>query len=370
MAHLRKHKRSPYWYLRFRDLDTGEWKEESTGLRFADNSDTRRAQRKADAKTVEEQRIGTPSNNPAFNAWVPGYLDAHWKPGSDTRRRQTTAWQALRVFLNAHDILYPRQLRYRHGEDYLRWRLGNPVHGRRVVHNTALVELHFLAQLMNEAVRREYCESNPIARLGIGRRAPKEKRELTDKEIARLRKHLVDQPQWMRTAFEISLYTGCRFSECEMPLENIDLRANSIRICDSKRPDTDRRKFFTVPIHPDLRPTLERLKRSGATVTCRLTRDKNGRINYFIRQSGIKDASFHCLRVTFVTRCHRGGLSESEAMRLVNHSSTLVHRVYSKLGVEDARLAQARIPLPSFDGEKRGPRARSSSSRRKGTPAP
>jgi integrase len=45
--------------------------------------------------------------------------------------------------------------------------------------------------------------------------------------------------------------------------------------------------------------------------------------------------SFHCLRVTVVTRLARAGISESQAMRYVGHSSTLVHALYRKLRPED-----------------------------------
>lgn len=370
MAHLRRHKRSPYWYLRQRDLDTGKWREEATGLRYGNDADTRKAQRMADRLSIEERRIGSPGTSPAFAAWVPGYLATHWanKSSTGTRRRMGVAWQALRAFLQENDITHPRQVKYAHGAAYLQWRRQNHIHGKKVGHNTALLELKFLSQLVNEAIRREFTESNPIARLGVARSPQKVKPELTDAQISTLRKKIKSKPGWMGVAFEIALYTGCRFSECEIPMDDIDLIKGNLRLRDAKRGENDPRKFFTVPIHPELRPTLERLQRKGATVTCRLSQDKNGRINYFFRQCGVA-ASFHSLRVTFVTRCHRGGLSQEHTMRLVNHSSQLVHRIYSRLNVEDVRAVQGKIPLPSFAPKKRGPTGRKSSDHKKDTPA-
>jgi len=347
MAYLRQHPRSPFWQLRKRDLDTGEWVEKSTGCRIDDAAETRKAQRAADKATAEEQQLGPATKkNPAFNAWVPGYIANHWQR-AESKRRYATAWKALKLFLNGNDITYPRQVRYAHGDAYLRWRQATKIGNRRAGKNTALLEIKFLSQLVNEAIRREFCESNPIARLGIARTAPKVKPELSDAEIRTLHAAVLSQPDWMRVAFEIALYTGCRFSECEIPMENVDLESGTLRLRDAKRSDTDPRKFFTVPIDDNLRPTLTRLKTDGAEVTCRLSRDKNGRMNYFFRQCGV-NASFHSLRVTFVTRCHRAGLTQTEAMRLVNHSSSLIHRVYSRLNVEDVRTARAKIQLPSF----------------------
>lgn len=345
MAYLRPHKRSPFWYLKRRSLDTGHWGEKSTGLRIDSARDTRKAQRAADKASIEEKRVGSPGTSPAFLAWVPPYMENHWTREGGSRRRYQIAWQAVRRFLAEHDIAYPRQVRYEHAEAYLSWRRATAVHNKSVGRNTAILELNFLSQLLNEAKRRDFCESNPMIQLGLEREPAKEKRELTFSEITKLRKALKREPQWMRNVFEIALYTGCRFSEASIPVSEIDFRARTIRLRDSKRKDTDRRKFFTVPMAPGLRPLLLRIKQTGAATTCELSRDKNGRINYLFKKT-IGDASFHCLRVTFITWCARAGLSEAEAMRLVNHSSQIVHRIYSKLNVEDVRRAQRKIRFP------------------------
>jgi hypothetical protein len=44
---------------------------------------------------------------------------------------------------------------------------------------------------------------------------------------------------------------------------------------------------------------------------------------------------FHCLRVTYVNRLRRAGVPREAAMRLVNHSSDLVHQIYQREKVED-----------------------------------
>lgn len=351
VAHLREHARSPYWYLRSRNLDSGRWGEKSTALRVDIPEDSRKAQRLADKASAQESRIGTPKNSPAFIAWVPDYLAHHWRnPGSESPRRYAGAWQAIRMFLEEQGLDYPRQVRFHHGEAFLRWRLATPVNSRNVVHNTALLELKFLSQLINEAIRREFTESNPIARLGIARSAPKIKEELSDRMIKKARAALKPQPTWMADAFEVGLYTGCRFNECEIPVTSINLKKRTIRMVDSKRDENDPKKFFTIPVHPELFSTLQRLvgqaRAAHRSAILTLSHDKNGRINKILKKT--VGVTFHSLRVTFITRCHRGGLTEHDAMRLVNHSSQLVHRIYSQLNVEDARAAQAKIPLPSF----------------------
>lgn len=341
MASLRTHARSPYWYVRTKNPDTGAWEETSTGLRFDNPAETRKAQRLADRKSARE-RINVTAAGAAFDFWVPSFINSHFSSEA-SRRRYQGAWQALRLFLAREGLIYPRQVRYAHGAAYIEWRLATRVHSSKAVqHNTALLELKFLAQLLNEAKRREYLESNPLERTGITRQPQKEKPALSDDEIARAWAALENHPEWMRIAFMISLYTGCRFSECQIPLSRVNFDTWTIRMEDAKRDTEDPRKFFTVPVEQPLRPVLLAVR--NRDVTCSLSQDMNGRINKVLRKA--VGATFHSLRVTFVTRLHRAGLSEFEAMRLVNHSSQLVHKIYSRLNVDDVRTARSRVQLP------------------------
>lgn len=262
--------------------------------------------------------------------------------------RYTVAWQAIKSFLAHSDIMYPRQVKYSHGAAYVDWRLHTVVHNKYVGHNTALLELKFLSQLMGEAVRREFAERNPLIGLNIARHPPKVKPELSDNEIKKIWKAMKSQPEWMKTAFQISLHTGCRFSECSVPIENIDFKKWTIKFRDAKRKESDPRKYFTVPVEPPLRPVLQRLKWSGEKVTCTLSQDKNGRVNKVFKKAGV-DASFHSLRVTFVTRHHREGVQMPEVMKLVNHAGQLVHLIYSRLNVDDLRAARSRVKLPTLE---------------------
>lgn len=339
MASIRRHARSPFWYVRFRDQDTGAWREQSTGLRVDSATDTRKAIRIAE----KLGRCVTITDASArFSDWVPAFLDHHCSTKSrGYRRRLGYAWASVRDFLKQHGLHVPRQVRYEHAAEYLSWRT------KRCSHNTALLEVKFLSHLLNEAVRRGICESNPLARLGIGRMPSRQKRELSDEEIRRLLDKSKQAPVWLYRALRISLYTGCRFSETEIRMEDADLSGGTLVITDAKRSPSDTRKKFIIPMPDEIRHIFEQMRLNGEPVTLIATRSRNAKANYFIRRLCGIDASFHCLRVTFVTRCHRSGLSMPEAMRLVNHSSEIVHRVYSKLDVEDARRARARLLLPS-----------------------
>ena len=354
MASLRKHPRSPYWYLRKLDADTGKWVESTTGYRTDDPVETRKAQRLAEKTGTTEKSVER--INSAFSAWVPEYLSSHYAEKQSTGRRMQIVWQALKLFLNDIGVTYPRQVKYRHAREYLTWRLIHNVHGKLVGRNTALLEFKFLAQLIQESIRREFCEANPIAKLGETKSAQKVKPELTDDDIAKLRMYLGnpnrmgrEHAPWMLGCFEISLHTGCRFNETAIQPDDIDLQTSTLRLRDSKRKETDPRKFFSVPILPGLKPVLERIKEGSlmiGTENHRTSREQNHRINLAFKAAGV-DATFHSLRVTYVTRLHRAGVKMADAMILVNHSSQLIHRIYSRLNVNDVRASQAMIQLPS-----------------------
>src|SRR5581483_8628931 len=289
MAHLRRHPESPYWYLRRRDLDTGRWTEQTTGLRADDAMQTRKAQRMAQAASKEEKQIGNHSpRNPAFRVWVPEFIQSHGsRKAAGTWKRMQIMWSAVKAFLASEGIMYPREVRYEHAQDYLRWRIATRVHERSVCRNTALAEMKFFSQILNESRRRDYIQSNPFTHLGFPREAPKVKPELSDEEIKTLLNAARTEPAWIGRAIRIATYTGCRFSECAIESSRIDIKNRTITIIDAKRDQADPRKLFTIPMPDELVPTFVEMQRNKETVTCRLSGDKNGRINKFFRKCGV-----------------------------------------------------------------------------------
>jgi site-specific recombinase XerD len=324
----------------------GKWIESSTGLRIDSVEDTAKANRMADKATLKERQSST-TRDSAFDSWVPTYLASHYTLSSpSTRRRTEIVWHTLSVFLHERGIRVPRQVSYRIADEYMQWRIGRVVNLRAASHNTARMEIKFLSQLMSEAVRRELADANPFLGKEIPLAPQKEKKALTDKDIANVRSKIGAQAPWMSILFETMLHTGCRFNEASIPIKNVDFDKNDLHMVDSKRNYNDRRKQFTIPLPKPLRALFWDLKQKGRDRTVELTSEKNWRFNRFLKE--IAGASSHSLRVTFITRCQQAGLSERQTMRLVNHSSHAVHAIYSRLSVDDVREAQSRIPIPSF----------------------
>jgi len=335
MASLRKYKRSPYWYLRYRDLETGRWCEEATKMRHDDPKETRDARRLAEKCSVKEAQVA-PDNSGEFRAWVSEYMASHYQRAS-THKRMMAAWETISEWLNLRNLQHPRQIRYERAQDYMHWRKAT------AMHNTARLELKFFSFVLNEAIRREYCERNALAQAKVERQAPPEKPELSDAMMITARQALANEAPWMGIVFEIMAHIGCRFTESSIPTERIDFEKMILWVEDSKRRPDDPKKLFAVPMTEQLKKILLPLRTRDRTVPS-LTGAMNQRFNVVLKRA--VGTTSHSLRVSFISRCHRAGLTEQQAMRLVNHSSRLVHGIYSRLNVEDARQAMEKVPLP------------------------
>lgn len=361
MAHLVSHARSPFWFLRFKEPGSGNWKEKNLKLRKDDPKQTMKARKEATKVSAEEVAAG-PNTGENLAAWVPDYTRSHYRTEA-SQWRYLMVWENLDAFLSGRKVRHPREIRYEHAFEYMAWRKG-----QGIAHNTARLEAKHLSFLLQEAIRRDYLDKNPIALARIELAPAKEKKELTDEQIAKARSLFQKREEkWMPTIFEILINTGCRFYEARIHRSSIDFDAKTILLEDSKRDPADPKKWFTAPMSDDLATTLQEATwYDGYTMPegkVTTNRDFNS-----VLGKAARGATSHCCRVSFISRCHRAGLSEVQAMRLVNHSTRMVHRIYSRLGDDDAQNVRKRVILPPLQPPKTtAPSARSSSSRKKGT---
>lgn len=353
MAFLIERKQSPYWTLRYRDLETGKWRNKCLKLRRDDPRATIRANKEALKSTEKEKSIRRVIGE-NFVDWVPEYIRSHYKNPRSVLR-YGYVWSTVGTFLKEFKIGHPREVKYEHAGLYLDWRKSGGAS-----HNTARMEVKFLSFLLSEAIRREFLDRNVIALARIELEPASVKKELTDADIQAARRAFAndkDRP-WMAVAFEILMNLGCRFTESRISRDRIDFEKRTIQIVDSKRQPTDPRKYFMVPLSESFAAFLKGIKWIDGYTLPDFTPPKDrtmgrdfNRVLY--RATG---ATSHSCRVTFISRCHRAGLSEMEAMRLVNHSTRVVHRIYSRMNVEDARASLQRIPeLPPLMQDTDGP---------------
>lgn len=340
MAFLIKAEKTKYWILRYRDLASGRWREKSTKCRVDDRLETRAAQRMEAEASRQEAQV-RPDASGEFSSWVRAYLRGHYANPKSLKRYEA-AWLRIVEFSHKEKIRHPSEVRYEHANAYLQWRKSRDA----CKHNTARLEVKFWSFLLQEAMRREYCQKNPLSLATIPRELSASKKELTPEDFAKARSAFAARTTapWMLTAFEICAHTGCRFNEAEFGPEDVDFEAKILWLTDSKRAANDPRKKFSVPLPDPLAEHLKHVFEKRNRTTVKLVPDQNTRFNKVLKAAC--GATSHSLRVSFITRCHRAGLSESMAMRLVNHSTKIVHAIYSKLNIEDARQAAALVPPP------------------------
>lgn len=351
MASLYKRARSPFWWIKYRDA-TGNIVRESTGLRHGQMLDTREA-KKLEARRTVEERDSAASVGEHWLAWVPDYIKARHDEHSYSGQIWRNRWTNIYSFLCDQRILIPRQVLRSHAQAFIQWRSQRHPGVRAACHNSALSELRMLSHLLNEAVNLGFVSRNPLLRLGIPTHPRKEKPELSDEQLE-LISDLIERDrghhhyQHLRNSFDIARWQGCRSSETLLnPQTDVELKrdANGKIIAGTIRFRIKRNRIHVTSLHPNLFALFDRLQREGATTTYPPHNDRHGhpRIIYhwllFQNRHQIKRLipgwTFHCLRVTAVTRLARANVPEAKAMRFIGHASSTVHRIYQRLQVHD-----------------------------------
>jgi integrase len=336
MASLFRRDRSPFWWLRFRE--GGKWKNVSTGLRYESEEETRQAELVRAKWAIREFEESGKGGDAYSWDWVLPWLQKRCK-SQRTYDAYRQHWRHIEHWIRYAGIRHPKEITFRHGHDFVDWRTGRRAGHKTCSKNTALLEVKLLGQILKFCALRGEIPSNPIQSLGIPRDEVKQKREFTDDEIGRCIKALDSEPEWMRLAFLISLYTGCRLRETRLEMKLVDFDRRTITF---GKPKGGRSRAFTRPLPEALIPVLQPIR--DREFSHDLPFQPSRCFQNFFGRVGVEGVSFHCLRVTYVTRLHRAGVPLSAAMRLVNHSSEVVHRIYTRLNVEDVR-AFADVPL-------------------------
>ena len=334
MAFLYRQKKSPFWWMEFRNT-AGKTVRKSTKLRADLASETKRARQLcAEMKKREGERAD--SYPELWDTWVPKFMKQRYEASPKTYRRYLNSWRNISAFFTKHRILTPRQLTRQQVREFIEWRQRGDKECAvfKSCLNTALHEIKLLRVLLHEAVESEYCLTNVCSRLGIKKERPEEKPEITDEEHQKICDALPGEPEWMRISYEIAWNQGCRFSETCLPLDKVDLKRNTISF------HAKGNKDFTAPLSSKLRPLFVRLKAEGRERTFEMPQMASKEWWRFFKRLGLRHLCFHCTRVSFITRCYRAGIPEHAVMKLVGHASTTVHRVYPRLAVETDLQAQ------------------------------
>ncbi len=343
----------PCWYISYWDPATMKRKHATTRYRIDDPSSHKLALRLAMEKAQASAAFRAAAPAEVWSSWVERYLADRYRGQPKTLQRYSSAWDWWRVYLQELKLDHPAAVRYKHVLGFIDWRSRQRRHcGKLVTRNTALTDLKVFGLIFREAVRRGFAPTNVVERLGLRRDPPAEKPEITDAEANLIRQLLVAregglplQDRWMTITFEIALHHGCRLSETQVPMSAIDLQRGTIRF--SAKGKNGVAKVYSNQIHPAIRPLLEKLKETGASITCRHPQMASKEWHLLLKgHPDLKHLCFHSTRVTVITRLARAGVPIQQAMAYVGHASQTVHRIYTRLKAEDLTLCSAALAYP------------------------
>ena len=327
MASLYSRPASPFWMLKTKI--GGKWKAENTGLRVEDEIETAQAEvLRAEASLVEQTAPTNITSNKGWG-WVDGWLALHCKTDA-TLKNYKGCWKHITHWLTINGLHHPSIIKFAHGQEYLTWRVGRRARQRICHKNTALKDVKIFKMILTQAARLGMITANPIGRMGIAKDKAPKKIEITDEQFAHCIELLEIEPEWMQLSFYVAMHTGCRLSETALVMDLVNFKRGTITFGDPKGGEE---RAFTRPLPMALVPILEPLKKRK--ITHEVPAHASRSFSRFFKRAGLSGVTFHCLRVSYVTRLHRAGVPLSAAMRLVNHSSAAVHEIYNRLGVDD-----------------------------------
>jgi integrase len=353
MASLIPKQNSRYWHMKFKDA-AGVWRSRSTGLLRTDarqTAEVRVMKAELDVAQVNQsldKRIG------AFGwGFVEEFLP-NCAANPNTRKTYRNRWNWISMFLAHNKIRSPQEIEYVHAQEYIKWRTSwKKRTGKVASRNTAIYEVKFFAQIMEEAARRKLCAANPLVKLRLIKDDPDEKPEITDAEfriILPALEGLSSEKQWMKSSFLIAMHTGCRLGDTRMEKMNWDFERDVLTFLG---PKGGKKRNFSIPMPAAIRPLLLEIHEKNLRPKLKFEFQPSRKWQHFFHTLGLEHLCFHCLRVTFVTRLARNRVPIAHAMRLVNHASTTIHRIYQRLGVDDIREIPSMFQSVDADGTER-----------------
>jgi len=303
-------------------------------------------------------RALSPVDHDSGWGWVPGYIETRWGGKTATGRIYSKQWTALAEFFSERETIRPSTLERTDCFDYVEFRTDQVKYrsGKHISKNTAKGELKLLGMLMDEAVLRGMARENPARRLRIEGEETAEKPEISEEEEGKIRTVLKEAPGWMRLAFHIGISTGLRHGECCLTAAQVRWADDQVVI---EKPKGGRKRGFAIPIYEAIRPQLLELRNSRRHALFEIPASDAKILGIvwrrFFDKTGLPHLCFHCTRVTFVTRGMRAGIPEAVMMRMVNHGSSLISRVYQRWTSDDVRSYAALLsPDRAVDDAKGG----------------
>jgi len=193
-------------------------------------------------------------------------------------------------------------------------------------------------------MRHDKTKTNPwpIVRVPRNRDEETSGRAFTQDEINRLMITAGRIGRDWQTTIMIGLYTGLRLGDATS-LKWSDVSFEKKLLCVTPSKTRKHRIVVQIPLHRTLAEWLSEHKNDSEYITpARLDRTGKHKFNdgdrtfsqilkdaHIVKRNENDKLSFHCFRHTFVSRLAEAGVAQDVRMRLVGHTSTQNHAIYT-----------------------------------------
>ncbi len=187
-------------------------------------------------------------------------------------------------------------------------------------------EIQLLSRIFSLAVERNLLQANPCKGIKLANPGNIVIKYLTVEDEEKLRPFLTGRRKHLLDILEIDLHTGMRRTEfLSLHVSQINFIRDEILLTKTKSG-----KPRLVPIHPNIRPLLQRLCNEAGPNGYLFENPKTGKPiasikpawECALRKAGIPHIPFHCAgRHTFGTRAAEGGASPTDIQEIMGHAS-------------------------------------------------
>jgi integrase len=316
----------------------------NTGFRRDNPGDRKQASNLARTTSLKEMATkASKSSGSEWQDWVVPWINSRW---GDVQKPETSAHVYGRYFyrwmryFDERQITTPQLFKREHTDDYLTWRTQ-----QGASRNSAIGELKFLAQVLDEAIARNFVSgANVCRKLRIRADKPADKVPWSDEEVSMVQAELEKNHRydWMHVSFLFGYHQAVRLRMCAIPLSAIDFDR---RLINYPAEAMKGGKSFSQPIAPEfietLRDVVEHRRKLRKSTLAEIPDPYNHQEpvgvqwRKFLDDLGLRHLSHHGLRVRWITQAALMGVHESLAMKFSNHRGLSVHRIYQKIQNDD-----------------------------------
>ena len=188
------------------------------------------------------------------------------------------------------------------------------------------------------AIKYDYAEKNLADFINVKKEKAKERIPFNKKEISNLWKYL--NTKRYDDIPLLLLYSGLRISELlDLKCENVDIASDTISIVKSKTAAGIR----VVPIHPKIKPLIEKRYNQGNKYLITLDGKKLGYNQYRSSYWYVENHTPHDARHTFVTQLSKQSDDTIAIKRIVGHATSDITEHYTHRTIDELKAVMNKL---------------------------